>query len=512
VATFESTLLDAIDEAVIATDMAGRIIYWNRAAEQIYGWPASEVMGHPITEITPATQSQAQAEEIMRGLLEGHSWSGEFMVRRKDGHVFLARVVDSPIMDERGQLIGVIGVSADISGHKRQEAGRRVLSDVGEVLAFSLGDDVALRRLVAAIVPRLADACWLWLDDETGGPDPVAALATGPQAQKLTAYVDDLRRQADAHSGPLFEVLRAREPLVLNGPEGESLTLAPMVARAEVLGSLVLGRGPVREPFDEQEVSLVLELARRAATAIDNARLYDQAQAALRLRDETLAVVSHDLRNPLNTILMTTSVMLAGLEPGQTQQRKHVTIIARVARRMENLIGDLVEIAKLEAGRSRLRRRPCDVRELVALACEEVSGAASRAAVQLETRLGEPSGQVAANRDRLLQVFSNLLGNAIKFSSAGDRVVVETCTEADHVVFRISDTGPGIAEADLPRIFEPFWQARQTESEGAGLGLAIARRIVEAHGGQIQVHSELGKGTTFTFTLPRADLGEPRAV
>ncbi|HEX8392394.1 MAG TPA: HAMP domain-containing sensor histidine kinase, partial [Longimicrobium sp.] len=246
--------------------------------------------------------------------------------------------------------------------------------------------------------------------------------------------------------------------------------------------------------------------ARRAALALENARLYEQAQAAVRARDDVMAVVSHDLRNPINAVVMASAVLQ---EFGDTERlterdRRQLDVIRRSAEQMNALVQDLLEVASLESGAMVMNPRPVSPGVLLSAADEMFAGTAQERGLALECARPDGVPQVAADYGRVLQVFSNLLGNALKFTPSGGTVSLGAARVAGYVRFWVTDTGPGIERDHLPRLFDRFWQARRGHGAGAGLGLSIARSIVEAHGGQIWAESVPGEGTTFHFTLPVA--------
>jgi signal transduction histidine kinase len=256
---------------------------------------------------------------------------------------------------------------------------------------------------------------------------------------------------------------------------------------------------PIEKPELRARVEILLR-ARSLSLALRQ-RAEDAEQAA-RTRDEVLAMVSHDLRNPLNLVLTSGSFLLETAEGLGPAEREQLSLILRAAGQMSRLSQDLLEVSGMEAGRFFLDPRPERVEPLVREACVQLAHAASAKRIALSDTVGGDLPRVQADRDRVLQVLGNLLGNALKFTPEGGTVRIEVEREDGSVRISVADSGPGIAEADLPHVFDRFWQARRARAGGAGLGLAIARGIVVAHGGEMRVESELGRGSTFHFTLP----------
>jgi signal transduction histidine kinase len=224
-----------------------------------------------------------------------------------------------------------------------------------------------------------------------------------------------------------------------------------------------------------------------------------RADAAAKAREQVLAIVAHDLRNPLTTIAMGATA-LAGDLPDAERRRRVVGTIQRSAHRMEKLIGDLVEATKLERGALRIVMNECDVATLLGETAEMFSTQASEKGLSIE--VGSVAGglTMTCDHERVLQVLGNLVGNALRFTPKGGRITLCAEAQADLVRFEVKDTGSGIRAEDLPHVFERYWTSDRT---GAGLGLYIAESLVRAHGGEIGVHSEPGRGACFFFTLPR---------
>ncbi len=235
-----------------------------------------------------------------------------------------------------------------------------------------------------------------------------------------------------------------------------------------------------------------------------------EAQRAVRTREDVLAIVSHDLKNPLGSIALSTQLMRRLLPPGEEGERlrKHTHTIERSVERMDRLIKDLLDMASLQAGQLKLDLGRYAVDDLVRDGLVLLEPLAIEKHIELRSQLPRERCWVECDRDRFFQVLSNLVGNALKFTPEAGRVSVEVAPGEDVVRFSVKDTGPGIPAEALPHLFEPFWQVEGTGKKGTGLGLTISRGLVMAHGGALEVESEQGQGSTFSFTLPRPS---PRA-
>ena len=245
------------------------------------------------------------------------------------------------------------------------------------------------------------------------------------------------------------------------------------------------------------------DVTSRVAADAERREALETAQRAVRQRDDVLAIVSHDLRNMLNVFRLTAAAMANELPEDAAAARSRVALLQSQTDAMTRLVDDLVDVGRIDAGGLRVVRADCDARTLADHALAAVQPLADRKGIAIEARLPEPGSQVRCDRRRIMQVFANLLGNAVKFTDEG-AVRLEVRVDDDEVCFSISDTGAGISAHHLPHLFERYWQASDGERSGAGLGLYIARGIVEAHGGRIWAESAEGKGTTISFTLARS--------
>jgi signal transduction histidine kinase len=320
----------------------------------------------------------------------------------------------------------------------------------------------------------------------------------------LIPEVTDADVESLAHSPEHLRVLRALEI--------RSLIVVPLLARGRPLGAIALLSSRRSRHYGEPHLRLAQELARIAALTIGNALLYGSAQRAIAMRDEFMAIVAHDLRGWLGVILMQCELGGCRSGEGECTTGGGSEVIDRAADQMKHLIRDLLDVTSMEAGLLRVEQARVPAARIVTECVEAHRPLAASAALELAVEALPDLPDVWADRDRLSQVLENLVGNALKFTEPGGRVAVGARRQASDVEFWVSDTGEGIAEHDLPHVFDRFWQARRTERLGTGLGLPIAKGIVEAHGGRIWALSRLGAGSTFHFTVPVAASGAQRTA
>ena len=312
-------------------------------------------------------------------------------------------------------------------------------------------------------------------------PDVVDLLTSLPRAGAITR-VSDL-------CAPLHG---------LDGRVRSCLVVTVDLPDGDFIGNLYFGH---RRPgaFQPRHERVLQGIARWAAVAVQNARLLRQAQRAAEARDGMLAVVSHDLRNPLNVIATSASLILE-IPLSEERKRSQLEVIRRTTDRMNRLIQDLLDVTGIEAGKLSIKPEALDVDHTIHEACEMMAPLVAEGRLELACRLPQPGQTVRADRERLLQVFSNLMGNAIRFTPEGGTVTVGAEHGDGVVVFFVEDTGPGIPSDDLPQLFDRFWKGKS--SPGTGLGLPIAKGIIEVHGGTIEVESEPGRGTRVRFSIP----------
>jgi signal transduction histidine kinase len=372
--------------------------------------------------------------------------------------------------------------AAMLSAHALGVYLERVHDDTAEVIATAgkrtpvLGTAIPYSESLTAVASRTSEPVIALTRD---GIDRSVAAYLGPDCEECSVVVVPLSVQEHARS--------AHGALVLvRAPDAESLASSE-AAHARALGDLVTAA---------MRRLVLLEREYQARTA---------AEAAVRDREQVLRVVSHDLKNPLHTIGMVAQLLLE-VPLSDVERRQHLEIVGRTVERMNRLVRDLLDVARVQAGHVlTITTAPIDVAPLVCDAVDQFSDQARDSGQRLTSEVTQGLPPVLADRDRLLQVFSNLVGNALKFTPEGGRVSIQAEPAGENSVrFSIADTGTGIPPESLPHLFEPFWQARDRATLGTGLGLSIARGIVEAHGGQISVQSTPGEGTTFRFTLPVA--------
>jgi len=433
----------------------------------------------------------------------------------------------APIHGDDGTIVGVVLVFRDATSERAQRIRAGFLAGAAEALASSLDYRETLARVAELAVPELADWCAVDLLSASGAVERVAVAHVDPEKVALARELGQRYPPDPRAATGVPEVIRTgRSELYSQIPAAlleagardaehlrlihelrlESAMVVPLRTGARVLGAMTFVYAGSGRRYVEPDLLFAEDFARRASAAIENAQALTTAEEAVRTRDDVLAVVSHDLRNPLNTIHMAAKQIQVLAEPGPTgaRARKAATFILNGVDRMNRLVGDLLDVAKLEAGQTLpVDLEPVDLSPLAREAVEVHEPLATARRLRLRADVGGPC-PVMCDAERVRRVLANLIGNAIKFTREGEiRVGVQA---AEHECkISVSDTGTGIAAAQLAHVFQPYWQSDAQRKRGAGLGLAIAKAIVEAHGGRIWVDTVLGCGSTFHFTLPAGD-------
>jgi PAS domain S-box-containing protein len=513
----------ALDAFLIAGD-DGTYLSANPAACALFGVSEEGLLGHRISDfMAPGFDF----EQAWRAFLEAGRGGGEIVIVRPDG---TRRDVEFNAVSNvlPGRHLSIL---RDVTERKRVEDALELLAETGDLLSESLDYQVTLQNVARLAVPLLADWCVLDLLTEEGELERLVAVHADPAKQAL---VEEMKRYPptwnDSHG--LAESLRNGQPLLIphmtpelldrfsRSPEHRKIVDAleprsalgvPLVARGKVLGTWTFIRSHADRPYGDADLRLAETLARRAALAIDNSRLYLQAAAANRAKDQFLAMLSHELRTPLTPVLALVSKLerSAALQDESRQGlRRDLGIIRKNVELEARLIDDLLDLTRISRGKVELQREVTPVHPLLLHAVEICCADAVAAGwLTVETGLRAPDPRVWADGPRLTQVFWNLLSNAVKFTPRGGTIRVSTDVEAASrtLVIEISDTGKGIDPDVLPRIFDAFEQGRLDTARhfgGLGLGLAISKAILDAHGGSLAVRSGgKGQGTTFTIRM-----------
>jgi PAS domain S-box-containing protein len=520
-----SGILGIAADAIITVNQDQRIVHFNRGAEEIFGYPASEAIGRHLNILIPPRYRAghdahlkrfAQAPETARRMGERR----EIFGLRSIGSEFPAEASISKLVEPDGILFTV--VLRDITERVRAAEDERFLTTAAARLAQSLDSNDVAQVIADLPVPRLADVC---LVDIVGAGDRLTRVASTRQREALTPAL----RAITAHGldwdspSPIVDAIRRGRRELAPVVDGEwleanedpavvghwralgahALLALPLMSGDHVFGALTMVATDPARSFPEDQRTLAEKFANVASTTLENARLYGLAQQANRARDEVLSVVSHDLRNPISAIAMCGRVLEDNPPESVADRAELLRTIRESAEWANRLIQDLLDVASIERGQLSLQLREQDPAQMVLQALHMFEVEAQEHGIALTASVPTNLPLVKADNGRVIQVLSNLLRNAIKFTPQGGGITVSAEARDSKLILSVRDTGTGIAGAHLPRIFDRYWQSADgSRARGTGLGLSIAKGIVEAHGGTIWVDSAPGEGSTFSFSLP----------
>jgi PAS domain S-box-containing protein len=533
-------LSEASIEGIIIHDRGVVLDVSNRFAT-MFGYEVEELIGRNVLDFLPAPD---WLHVILERVRTGSEQPYEMVGLRKDGTRISVEIhARSAVYHGRQARVAAV---RDITERKLLEqqtmqlmqeqaaraaaelAGERaaLLAEASRVLGTSFDYETTLETLAHLAVPRLADFCTVDMAEGDGVFRRLGVAHAVEGGETLLRQLDKFTVDDLSERHPLIRVLTSGEPVLVRevtmaGMEAvempkdrletlrkldpRSLICVPLLASGRILGAVTFVSTVSGRRFDTDDLAIAEELARRAGLAVENARLFREAQAATGARDEMLGIVAHDLRNPLNTIMMAADLVME-LPPtaNALAGRRSLEMIRRAADRMNRLIQDLLDVKRIEGGRLAVEPRPQSVTTVVNEAIEMLRPLATGGSLTLCADVPAELPQALIDPPRIHQVLSNLVGNSIKFTPAGGSITVRAEPWESEVRITVIDTGPGIAAEQLPHLFGRYWQANRRDRRGIGLGLAIAKGIVEAHNGRIWVESTVGQGSRFHFTVPRS--------
>lgn len=525
-------VIDTVGALVLALDREGRVLRWNAACEAATGYTREEVLGKEIWGLVPAEEREA-ARAVFDLLV-----AKEFPIRHenhfmaKGGDQRLVSWANTALLDDAGELRAIVATGLDITDRtraqdalRRQAARLEALAEASRVFASGLDYKTTLDTVARRLCELIGDGALIRLTSPDGEwlvtvavyhPTPERAalrrrmLALAPQRtnEGLTARVLSSGQPLRIPRLTLDFIHSEMKPEYWPYLEGvTSLMMAPLAHRRQVIGHITLMRDAGGPEYTQDDETLLEDLAHRAAQAIENARLYGEAQAAVAARDEFLSIASHELRTPLTALRLALENMRRvstreAIERLPPQYVERVLATAeRQGQRLEKLVAALLDVSRIHMGRLELDIEEVDLSAAVSDAAAQIEDEAAQTGSVLEIK-GEPV-RGYWDRLRISQVVTNLLSNAVKYGG-GKPVQVEFGPLGDRAALTVRDHGIGIDPADQPQIFERFERAVSSRNYGGlGLGLYIVKRIIEAHGGTIRVESKPGDGAAFSIELPQ---------
>lgn len=530
-------VLERAADAITVQGPDGELVYANHSAAEAMGFAsAAELLMTPASDLLDrfAILDESGNELPWSDLPSRRALAGESgpprivrFRRRDNGEEHWSLVQATAVTSAASGTRFVVNTFQDVTELKRSEQQLRILADVGSVLAQSNGSGDALRRLAELVITELADWCVVDVLDGSG-PRRLAVAHADPAKRRLAEEIERRYPPDAERASSLASVVRTGRAIVTTEVSRETLRAAaadeehfrlleqagigsavvlPLIARGQVLGAMTLVRAPTREPYSDADLPLLEELARRAALSVDNARLLEEANEAVRLRDDFLAMASHDMRTPLSVILANIQLARRKLAAGEhADASRHMESAERTTQKMTGLVGELMDVTILRAGHQLpLRHEHADLAAIARAHAEDYQ----RMSDQHRVVVSAPDTLVGEwDASRVERVLRNLLDNALKYSPHGGDIRLDVTEETDAsgrrwAAIAVEDEGVGIPEDELPQLFEKYHRGSNTrELRGTGLGLAGSRAVIEQLGGSIEVSSRLGVGSVFTVRLP----------
>ncbi|MFN3650923.1 MAG: PAS domain S-box protein [Armatimonadota bacterium] len=522
-------IVDTAFEGIWLLDSDLRTAYANQRLCEMLGYSSREILTRPMTDFLYEEDREELPRKLERFPLGVHQ-QFDFRLRRRDGTALWVLGSMSAIEGESGQRLGTLGMLTDVTKRRRAEGALRFLAEASSALGTSLDYQSTLERVSQLAVPELADWCIVDMVDHDGALLRLAVAHADPDRAELAASLRGRYRAPEGSACGVCRVLASGNPeLVFDASDAvlEALATAPehaetfrelnlrsyfsvpLVARGRTLGVMTFAWSGASRRCQADDLAQMEDLARRAAIAIDNARLYGELRQADRSKDEFLAMLAHELRNPLAAVSNALEVMRSSPADSPAHRRAS-DVVERQLRHQVRLVDDLLDVSRISRGKVELRRQPVNLLRLVRETAEDHRRLLEANGLSLTLELPESAEPLWIEGDptRLAQVLGNLLNNAVKFTDRGGCVAVrvwhDTATAA--AIISVRDTGIGIETEMLPHVFEPFSQADRSLDRsrgGLGLGLALVQGLTQLHGGEVTVRSRgLGAGSEFSVRLP----------
>jgi PAS domain S-box-containing protein len=521
-----AAIVESTEDAIISKNLDGTVLSWNEGAERLYGYTAGEMLGRSLAILLPPEHSD-ELPDILNRLGQGERFSRlETQRMRKDGSRIEVALTISPIKNVDGKIIGASTIARDITARRQEEGSLRFLAEASKALGELLDVPSTLQRVAAICVPYFADWCAVHILDGTGTLQRVAVAHVDPTKVQLAHEVYRRYPPAPSSSPGIWSVLRSgKSELLSEIPQAmikervkdqETLQMArslglksyvgvPLTVRGKTIGVLTFMSAESGRRYTPADVGLAEELSRRAGLAIENAQLYTELQDADRRKDEFMAMLAHELRNPLAPIRNALHIMKQpGTDAAMTGRARQMA--ERQVEHMVRLVDDLLDVTRIVRGQVELRKERVELAQVISRAVETAQPDIDAKGHELILSVPPEPLMLEADPVRLAEVVTNLLNNAAKFSERAGKIWLTVEGDGADAVIRVRDEGIGISADLLPHVFDSFVQGDRSLERtqgGLGVGLTVSRKLVELHGGSISARSHgIGKGSEFVVRLP----------
>ena len=518
-------LIQRSADAIQLISADAKILYSSDSVEHVLGYKPEEIQGDgPAAHLHP--DDLPLFMERFTALLQtpGGQDSLEYRVRHKNGSWAWIEATGSNYLDDP-QIRAIVGNFRNITRRKQVEERQRILNEAGEKLVTSLDHQITLQEIAQLLVPSMADYCRIALVDDQGQIKEIAVNHIDPKKIALVRELYEQYKDRVSSAYGLNSLLQTGQSELISAvtpeivapsaqenpamlPIIEALGLTsymgtPLIARERVIGAITFSSVQPERHYTREDLAFAQELARRIALTLDNARLYQEAQKAISVRDDFISIASHELRTPVTSLKLYVQVLQKQLARlGKENVTYSLTKMDAQLNKLTLLIKDLLNVTRIELGRLDFQENLFDLNEVVKETVEQIQPTTGKHGIRIEGQVNQPAW---GDKDRIGQVLTNLLTNAIKYSPQADTIIVRLTSTQESAVVSVQDFGIGIEQEHIHAIFERFYRVTDPDEKtypGLGIGLYISYEIIKRHGGTLSVESEKGHGSVFSFTLP----------
>ncbi len=518
-------LIQRSTDAIQLISADAKILYSSDSVEHVLGYKPEEILGDgPAARLHP--DDLPIFMERFTALLQkpGGQDSLVYRVRHKNGSWVWIEATGSNYLHDP-QIQAIVGNFRNITRRKQIEERQRILNEASEKLVTSLDHQITLHEIAQLLVPSMADYCRIAVLDNQGQIKEIAVNHIDPAKTALVRELYEQYKDRVSSTYGLNSLLEKGQPELISAVTHEvvapsaqenpamlpilnalgltSYMGTPLIAREKVIGAITFSSVQPERRYTQEDLAFAQELARRIALTLDNARLYQEAQKAIRVRDDFISIASHELRTPVTSLKLYIAVLQKQLAWLEDESVAHsLSKMDAQLNKLTLLIKDLLNVSRIELGRLDYQEDLFDLNAVVKETVEQIQPTTRKHYIRVE---GQVNRQVRGDKDRIGQVLTNLLTNAIKYSPQAETIIVRVASTDESVAVSVQDFGIGIEKEHLQAIFERFYRVTDPDEKtfpGLGIGLYISQEIIKRHGGTLLVESEKGHGSVFSFTLP----------